>query len=441
MSAEETTLSTPSKVTTVSGSAQPKLTMPHGWSRLFLAGVEVAFSSWAIVLMLVSGTYALQADNRWLSNVAWTTVLGYATQMWSAALFGGLNLPSGVMTLLPSGATLLILLQSQLALKLRKQCQMGALIFFPLGFVLSTLVIGATAGVPSLLQVCLGAGLVSFVAIVWRALSQIRAYRREQDRTLGMVGDERRKDPVLNWICNLPRDIFRGLEMGYQLLLALVAFTLVFAVVVLAVSWPRLTLVTQMLGGSGTENILLILLQLMFFPVLLAWAAAWTSGAGVYLGVGAWQSTATANLVTVPAIPVLAVFPSQTPGFWPFLWPVFFAFGIYGAWRSRRTLAQLWRVLLVSGVFFALVLALWLWTSSGSLGDGYWQQVGPRFLVAFPIIWLETWGTYALTRLIFSTTVVSWARDKRIKLSTRLRAVPVGDEPATAPVSETNEPA
>ncbi len=126
--------------------------------------------------------------------------------------------------------------------------------------------------------------------------------------------------------------------------------------------------------------------QLTYLPTLIAWGAAYAAGPGFALGTGATVSPGGTNVGVVPGIPVLGAVPES-----PSAWLLLLALGVVGAgalagWVARARLrtadadepvAARIAVLLVIVVGSAAGAALLATVSSGSLGPGRLEHVGP----------------------------------------------------------------
>ncbi|MBV7364246.1 hypothetical protein KRX54_07415 [Actinomycetaceae bacterium TAE3-ERU4] len=380
--------------------------LPHGWSRMFLAGIEVGLISWAICLCLCGSAFWAESNNRWLADTSWVSTLNTATTLYGAALFGSYPLGATSATLLPSGLTLLIIALSQISMRIRKEIELGALLVFPVGFSLISVLISfgggpnATTG-----RIFLGAIFVAFLSVLWQAMSRVRNYRLDLDKTLGLVGDWRSEDRLLTLICAAPRDVFRGLELGWKIIITLGVYAIIAFGAAIAINYAKIVEITSLLGARGSENILLVLAQLSYLPTLLVWTLSWLGGTGFYLGQETLYAPGLYPPGPVPAIPVLGAIPSYGAGIWPLIWPIFLTWAAVSAWQSRRTLKQLRLSLGVSGIFTFFFLLILTWASTGILGTGRLSQVGPSILTTFLTLFLQSWGTYAIVRILGSIDV------------------------------------
>lgn len=136
----------------------------------------------------------------------------------------------------------------------------------------------------------------------------------------------------------------------------------------------------------------LFLLQLGYLPVLLVWAVAYLTGAGIVLGEQATLSPfiATTAPVDLPPLPILAILPTGAP---PAMWFLPVVVIVVGWWAVRRArgsqrTSRTDRVIVatVCAIGSASVLASLAALSSGSLGASRLAQVGPTPSV---VAWLS----------------------------------------------------
>jgi hypothetical protein len=143
--------------------------------------------------------------------------------------------------------------------------------------------------------------------------------------------------------------------------------------------------------------IALAVAQLALLPTLIVWAATWIVGPGFTLGTGALVSPLGTNLQIVPALPVLGIVPTDPPAFAfaVVALPVLAAFilgvavgprvvdkgGLIGSASSTdfssQPLVKLAATAAVAGAVSAGFGGLLASLTSGSLGPGRFQLVGP----------------------------------------------------------------
>ncbi|OKL50353.1 DUF6350 family protein [Boudabousia marimammalium] len=388
-----------------------RIELPSGWTRVILAGVEVALILWALCVLTVGLAYWFQSGNQWLAEIGWASVFGFGTDLWAAGLFGSYPIGGIAATLLPAGLTLIAIAIAQLSLQLRKDVDTAALFAFPVSFTLISVIIAASGTSGGLLRLSLGSLLVSFLAVLIQILKRVRCYRKDLDRSLGLVGDYRIDDAFLNWIASWPRNVFRGLELGFHLII--ITFLVGLGALIFAIwnGWPRIVEISSLIGANSWEYVFVALTQLLYLPLFVTSSLSWLAGGGFYTATDSYQSAFTVTHQALPAIPILGAVPTTPAQVWPSLWTIFLVFALFSSWRSRRSSKDLRVILPSAAILVLLVDALLVWTSKGAIGPGRLQMVGVPFLSAFALIFLETWGVYALARLLTCTEVVD-----RIKL-------------------------
>ncbi|KIP52220.1 cell division protein PerM [Leucobacter komagatae] len=130
-------------------------------------------------------------------------------------------------------------------------------------------------------------------------------------------------------------------------------------------------------------TILMFVLQLALLPVLLLWTGAWLSGAGFAVGAGSSASPFGQLLGPMPGLPVLSAIPDGW-GSAAVLAPVLLALvGVavgVSLGRAARGHSRGWLALQVTlaAALAGLTIALLNWASSGSLGPGRLETVGPE---------------------------------------------------------------
>ncbi|MFC7162645.1 DUF6350 family protein [Aquipuribacter hungaricus] len=182
---------------------------------------------------------------------------------------------------------------------------------------------------------------------------------------------------------------------------------------------------TSLAPGLG-GGLALLLLQLVFLPTAVLWAAAVLAGPGTWVGAG-HVGPGGSGVVDVPAVPLLAALPS--PGelpLWAFLAPAaVVAAGALAAWHAHRDPTSRGATLgdragdAVAMAALAVLRALGLgWLSSGALGP--WQPLGPDPLVLAAAVAVEVFAGALLAgcalHLLSGRPLGRWSR-----LSGRLR--------------------
>jgi hypothetical protein len=171
--------------------------------------------------------------------------------------------------------------------------------------------------------------------------------------------------------------------------------TLVSAVAVallIAVNYAGIIRLYEALHTEVVGGLVLTAGELAFLPNLVIWAASWFVGPGFAIGTGSHVSALGTALGPVPTIPLLGALPTGDLafGFAGLLVPVVAGF-LAGAavrpivvrgWDAEGAphLPGLVITALGGGVFGGLLLGLLAAVSSGAVGPGRFQQVGPDAL-------------------------------------------------------------
>lgn len=136
--------------------------------------------------------------------------------------------------------------------------------------------------------------------------------------------------------------------------------------------------IQEILGAdSATDTAFIVGGQVLFAPTVMAWAAAWWSGAGFLTATDSLHSPAVAAPGPIPPIPLLGAVPETAPGMWVILAPIALgiALGVVAArsFRREHLLHQSAQGVLAS-VIVASVTALWMWSATMSLASRAWHR-------------------------------------------------------------------
>jgi hypothetical protein len=151
---------------------------------------------------------------------------------------------------------------------------------------------------------------------------------------------------------------------------------------------------TEALGGVA-----LTIAQILFLPNLVIWAAAWLVGPGFAIGSGSAVSPLGTSLGPIPSIPVLGALPQGdfafsfigllVPILAGFLVGTLLAGSLADRIRSTGRLAWMLGAGLGAGVVGGGILGILTWASSGAIGPGRLQTVGPDPLLVGLLAALE----------------------------------------------------
>lgn len=318
-----------------------------------------------------------------LVMVAWFTamamplprVLGFAAQLWLAGHGAGAEIGEVLVTLTPLGFTVLLVLLARTVVGL-------GLRFAPRDSLEGTGALRACGLVAA--GYGLGAGIVALSAgagprIGWAVLGGLVVGALATGWVL--AGRLRRLIALPSMLVGLPRAVLAGLGT----LTVLAAAVLVTG---LLLGSHRVSLIEQSLAADPVGGWLLVGLQLLFLPNLLAWSASWVLGAGFSVGAGSLVSPMLTTAGLLPAVPVLGAVPeSGLGGPWSYLWLLSGVLaGAAAGWVATRGATA--RTTLVgclargagSGLATAAMVVLIGLLARGDLGAGRLIGLGPVML-------------------------------------------------------------
>lgn len=304
-----------------------------------------------------------------------------AADLWAVAMAPPVTLGESPITLMPWGFTLVWLalfwLGMRWAIGFAPDIAWRARAVVLVAGTLLTGVLGWVIGRSTTDSLGMSAGTIAWhaaaVALLGMLLGVLPAYRA---RIMPLVPDLVR----------------RGLWAALLTFFAVFAVASVMLVLSVAMHASDIITIWSGLQPGALGGLILLVLQIGYLPVLVSWAAAYLTGAGVVIGdlVTVSPFIATTSAVDLPPLPILAVLPSSASMAMWFL-PVIVV-GI-GAWSVRRVLRgssapRLERVAVagMSAVLSAFALAALAALSSGSLGVERLAVVGPTPVV---VAWLS----------------------------------------------------
>ncbi len=356
------------------------VSLPSGWARAGLAGVEAALIGWAVPALLAATSLLVLTGDPWLQEFTLGQASSVGTALWALTLGGQVPLGGVVLTLIPLGWSVAqVLILRGLLLSGRHYAPAAQWFAVPLFLVTTTLILAAT-GLGGLIPSSFaGAFLIPFTAALWAVVSYTRAWP--------------------GWVRRLSA-WWAGVGMSFVWLGVANLVALVAVVVATFSARHQIGVASTELGVSGWSSVVLILLQLAYLPVFMAWALAWLSGAGFVLDEGSVHSAFEAGRGTLFELPVLAALPVETVGsLGPWL--------LVGAGVICGVVAALrWSGLSLGGaiqrgamsmVVFAAMVALWFSLSAGSLGGDRLAWLGP-----VPAAWLTVTALVAGPALVTS---------------------------------------
>ena len=301
-------------------------------------------------------------SNTWMNDTTPRDALGLGGDLW-VAVMGGTSVAGGVSyRAIPTliGALLIVLVR--ILLRTTAGFPRSSALFAVPGFVLTSWFLSGTSGASSQWWTgTIGAFLVPLIGSVWFVVS---SFSRDHDAPT-----------MQHWISG-------GFKMGGLLAAATVVASSVAAVVALVAGWGRASGIQELLGASsGVDTAFIVGAQVAFAPTVMAWAAAWWSGVGFMTATDSLHSPTVVDPGPIPPIPLLGMVPQTAPGNWVVLVPIVLGVGLgvvsSRLFRRSHVLHQSAQGVLASCVF-ASVVALWMWSSTMSLGSVRLASMGPH---------------------------------------------------------------
>lgn len=382
-------------VTTVSARPTIRVTLPQGWARSMLSGIEAALLGWALVVVPTLIAYAAVSSNQWMVSTTWEDAFHFASDLWGASL--GARVVLGdvsyravplLFVLLLIGLTKLLLLQG------RRFSPASQWMAIP-GFTVTALFLAG--GIGTHVSVWGALPLAIMIPLIAAAWEVARAPKNLELRF------------------ELPRWVSVGVRTGWRASWALAVYGGLFLLLSVIVSWARIRGIHELLlPTSAVDSIMIVVAQLLFIPNAIVWALSWLSGPGFYLGSDALHSPASAPVGPIPAIPLFGATPASAPGNWVILTLIVFgvALGVY--LRLRKGSESLLDDLYQGGIAAVVVAVVYLVTSLGSalvLGNGRLAYLGPRMSLSALCLFAEVALGILLAVALSHPVSVAWARE------------------------------
>ena len=339
-----------------------RVAVPQGWARGALAGVEAAFAGWGLITVFTMIAYLSLRSNSWMNDTTPRDALGLGGDLW-AAVIGGTSVVGDVhYRAIPTlmGALLIVLVR--ILLRTTAGYPRSAALFAVPGFLLTSWLLAGASGIHSHWWTgALGGILIPLIGSVWFVAS---GYSRDHEAP-----------SMQHWISG-------GLKLGGLSVVVLVAASFVASVIALVAGWSRMAGIQELLGAaSAADTSFIVGGQALFAPTVMAWAAAWWSGAGFLTATDSLHSPTVAGAGPIPPIPLLGAVPETAPGMWVILAPIALGIGLgvvaVRSFRREHLLHQTAQGVLAS-VITASVTALWMWSATMSLGSVRLASMGPR---------------------------------------------------------------
>ena len=339
-----------------------RVAVPRGWARGVLAGVEAAFAGWGLITVFTMIAYLTLRSNSWMNDTTPRDALGLGGDLW-AAVIGGTSVVGDVhYRAIPTlmGALLVVLVR--ILLRTTAGYPRSAALFAVPGFLLTSWLLAGASGIHSHWWTgTIGGVLIPLIGSVWFVAS---GYSRDHEAP-----------SMQHWISG-------GLKLGGLSVVVLAAASFVASVIALVAGWSRMAGIQELLGASSAADTSFIIGgQALFAPTIMAWAAAWWSGAGFLTATDSLHSPVVAGAGPIPPIPLLGSVPQTAPGMWVILAPIALGIGLgvvaARSFRREHLLHQSAQGVLAS-LITASVTALWMWSATMSLGSVRLASMGPR---------------------------------------------------------------
>ena len=354
----------PRRTTTtyVADRATIRVAVPQGWARGALAGVEAAFAGWGLITVFTMIAYLSLRSNSWMNDTTPRDALGLGGDLW-AAVIGGTSVVGDVhYRAIPTlmGALLVVLVR--ILLRTTAGYPRSAALFAVPGFLLTSWLLAGASGIHSHWWTgTIGGILIPLIGSVWFVAS---GYSRDHEAP-----------SMQHWISG-------GLKLGGLSVVVLVAASFVATIIALVAGWSRMAGIQELLGAaSAADTSFIVGGQALFAPTVMAWAAAWWSGAGFLTATDSLHSPTVAGAGPIPPIPLLGAVPETAPGMWVILAPIALGIGLgvvaVRSFRREHLLHQTAQGVLAS-VINASATALWMWSATMSLGSVRLASMGPR---------------------------------------------------------------
>lgn len=329
------------------------VTLPSGWARAALAGVESALLAWLIPTAAVVAGFWTVAANPWFQEETWENAAHLGGNFWALSLFAPAPLGAVQVGLWPLGWALVQVLLLRLLLTQVKNYDPMALWAAIPALVLTSVLLCLFGSSASWWRVGLGALVISGLASTWAWLSY---------------------GPGLKW----PRWVRLSLRTGTVAAVVALVLSAVLVLVAWIGNWGAFVAATSLFDVGGYSAFLFNLLEVLYFPNLAACAWAWVVGAG-FFGPGPELVGPGNPATTALPLPVWVMVPAG-PG--PnLIWVgvvVGVLFGLVVAWLNRKeTLVHSLARFGVGAALFLAVIFLWMWASGGSLGGNQLAMLGP----------------------------------------------------------------
>ncbi|WP_160148993.1 cell division protein PerM [Arcanobacterium ihumii] len=358
---------------------------------IFRAVNQSLVFTWLGAVLCTIFFYAITASSPLLGEIAWSDAARFGTQWWLISFGAHIAVGDGMLSLMPTLFTGIILFSAYIALR---KCRV--LDWIDVG--LTILFTAITVSIIGLVSVASGPWWIAIIgASLLFALVSI------------IAGRENLLVPLPWWTYveqAWPR--IRTLLIGTGVITTL-TFVTAFIVGFGKIAEINASYFQTAIGISG-----LVLIQLIYLPTYLFWTTAWLLGAGFSAGVGTSFSIMGNTVAPLPAIPVFGALPSYGAGTgWLIILPILF-YAVLGVLNTRHlSLAKLTkkgvtadrhsdssepqphedqldvlRNSVIASLVFVVICALTALFGSGSIGPGRMAQFGsePALVLGYALL-------------------------------------------------------
>lgn len=399
-----------------------QVSIPDGWLRGALAGIQAALMGWGLSTVLVLGAFFLVSDNPWMGSITWSHVMAAGSSMWAMALGGHVlaPLPEGDLIIavraIPLLLTVMAVTSVRAFLRSSRNFPRASYLFAIPGFVAtSAAFIAANHAKVGWTSTVFGATLICTVGVGWAW----RVSRRAEGRPSFLVTWSVQQ--ILKVFARFERAfdaeatvaaLRRGVKAALWLLGGLSVAALVVLGIAALVNMDKIGGIVEVLApATAGDTVMLWVAQMLYLPNAIAWVLAWGTGAGLTLGEGVAHSIGGAVSAPIPPIPLLGVLPGNAPGYWWITLTVLVCLitGAVWGWRARRgsiTEDALSAVSLIGVTIVGVAIASYL--STLTLGAGRLSLIGPRVGATTGLILVEVVLPLLLGYLATHPRVLAW---------------------------------
>lgn len=331
------------------------LSLPSGWARAGLAGIEAALLGWLFPMALGMIAFWGAADNQWMRNVDWSQAGRVGTAFWILSLGVPTNVGGIAVSLIPLGWTILQIALLRLLLVNLKGYSIAAVWAAPVFFVATTAVIvGSINPESNWWWALLGGLVVSVLGALWRYLATLMSSMRSR---IGLF-------------------IRSSIRLGGSWGLLLFVLSLAAALSVRLSNALPGEMFAEQVGAQGADHAFLWIMELAYLPNIAIWTLAMVFSVPVHWAGDQLLSPDLVDKTIIPAVTSIAVTPSLN--LW-FLVIVAVAAGFVFTWSNRKMPVHL-ALLQVFVASFLLVAGavLLAWLSQGALGEELLTNLGPE---------------------------------------------------------------